>query len=107
MTGLSAVPLDGTITVPCAYPRGAFEDRYEVTWYRGVHVINTLTTQFSRYQVLRNFSLMIEDVKSEDASNAYYCQVRVNVTSGIIVRQAPFITVEVLGMLAFFLLLKL
>lgn len=96
MTDLPAVPLGGTITVPCAYPRGAFEERYEVTWYRGVHVINTSAMEFNRYQVLRNFSLAIQEVKPGDASNGYYCQVRVNVTSDIIVRQAPFITVEVL-----------
>ena len=52
----------------------------------------------NRYQVHRNFSLMIQDVTPTDASNAYYCQVHVNTTEGdIITRQSPYITVEVLG----------
>lgn len=99
--GVPAGELGRAITVPCAYERGVFEDRYTVTWYRGVHVIDTSAVEFSRYQILRNFSLAIRDLKPEDASKAYYCQVRVNSTGDIIVRQAPFVTVEVRGMLGF------
>ena len=101
-TKLASVPLGGEITVPCAYLRGAFEERYDVTWYQGVHQVDTSVMQYNRYEVRRDFSLVIRDMKPGDASNAYYCQVRVNVTNDImIVRRAPFISVDVLGKVLF------
>lgn len=98
VTSLPLVPVGGTLSVPCAFPRGVLEDRYAVTWYRGVHEVDTSSMEFSRYEVQRDFSLVIRDMRSEDASNAYYCQVRVSLTDSFVVsRQAPFLTVEVIG----------
>jgi hypothetical protein len=95
VTSALSVPLGGAVVVPCPYERGTFEERYGVTWYQGVNEVDTQTD--NRYEVLRNFSLMIEGVKPTDASNAYKCQVQVNTTDGVITRQSPYITVEVLG----------
>ena len=100
ITSSLSVLLGGAIVIPCPYERGTFEERYGVTWYQGAQLINTsdMARTSNRYQVLRNLSLMIEDVKPTDASNAYCCRVHVNTTEGdIITRQSPYITVEVLG----------
>ena len=100
ITGPLSVPLRETVVIPCPYERGTFEERYGVTWFQGVQMINTsdVAQTNNRYQVHRNFSLMIQDVMPTDASSAYYCQVHVNTTEGdIITRQSPYITVEVLG----------
>ena len=105
VTSSLSVLLGGAITVPCPYERGTFEERYRVTWYQGVNMIDTSAVQFNRHVILRNFSLMIQGVKPGDASNAYYCQVQVNTTDDIVVRQSPFITVEVLGMSSFIFIL--
>ena len=95
-TRLAAVSLGDTVLVPCAYEPGALEDRYRVTWYKGANRVDPTTR---RFEVLRNFSMLIRDVKASDASEGYYCEVRVNALngSGTIVRQAPYINVNVLG----------
>ena len=40
---------------------------------------------------------MIRDVKSSDASDAYYCQVNVTTFNETVTKQAPLISVTVLG----------
>lgn len=95
VTSSLSVPLGGAVVIPCPYERGTFEERYGVTWYQGLNEVDTQTN--NRYEVLRNLSLMIADVKPTDASNAYYCRVQVNTTDDVITRQSPYITVEVLG----------
>ena len=100
-----SVPLNRAIVIPCPYERGVFEERYGVTWYQGMNMIDNLVAESAgRYEILQNFSLMIQDAKPMDASNAYYCRVQVNTTDDVVItRQSPFITLEVLGMACVFL----
>ena len=98
MTRLPPITVGETLLIPCAYQRGAFGDRYQVTWYRGEDRVDPTISLFSHFEVQRNFSLLIRNVQSSDASEVYQCEV--NVTDGMqtIVRRAPFINVNVLGM---------
>ena len=104
-----SVSLDRAIVIPCPYERGVFEERYGGTWYRGMNMIDNLVAESAgRYEILQNFSLMIQDAKPMDASNAYYCRVQVNTTDDVVItRQSPFITLEVLGMACVFCKAKL
>lgn len=100
ITSIQRIPgsVGETVTVPCAYPRGRFEDRYGVTWYKGNYRVDTSISQYDHFSIQRDFSMVIGGVKPADASNAYYCEVRVNVTGGeVVVRQAPMINVDVIG----------
>ena len=98
-TRLAPVAISDTITVPCAYPRGRFANRYSVTWFKGLVEVDLDVAQFDRYLIQQDFSLVIRSVVPDDASDAYYCQVRVNVANGsTVVKTAPFINVNVLGM---------
>ena len=97
-TKLAPVSLSDTVCVPCAYQRGRIDDRQQdVVWYKGMDRVNPSVSQFSRYEILRNFTLMIRDVKSSDASDAYYCQVNVTTFNETVTKQAPLISVTVLG----------
>ena len=59
------------------------------------------SSTFNRSTVQRDFSLLIRDVQSSDASELYQCEVNVTDGTQTIVRRAPLISVEVLGMMLY------
>lgn len=84
--------------VPCAYQRGRLNVTFrqqEVMWFKGMQQVDTAT--MPRYQISTNFSLVIRDVMSGDASDAYSCQVRVTKDNVTVVKQAPVINVNVIS----------
>ena len=97
-TKLPPASIGDTILVPCAFQRDAFRDRYQITWYRGEERVDPAVSKFSRFSVQRDFSLSITDVQSSDASELYQCELNVTDEMQTFVRRAPFIIVDVLGM---------
>lgn len=67
---------------------------------KGSELIELDKSKFSRFSVLRNFSLVINDTVPEDASRAYACNVNVTIGGGIVKRYAQTVSLEILGKLS-------
>ena len=68
------VPLHSDVTIPCVFTPGVLRERYSVKWFKGLTAVNTTDPRVS---ILKDFSLVINDVIATDASSAYYCVVDV------------------------------
>ena len=69
--------------IRCDFPRGSLagtNSYYTVQWWKGSQSLASWSDNAqddSKYQVLDDFSLVVRDVTSLDASDAYYCSVAV------------------------------
>ena len=86
--------------IHCEYIAGYLKDRHSVTWMKGTTRIEPDKSEFSRFSVLSNFSLVINDTVPDDASRAYACNVSVTIGGANVKRYAQTVSLEILGMLS-------
>lgn len=80
----------------CGFTLGALSQYYEIEWWRGTSLLDTDTPN-SRYRILNNLTLVIENTQISDASDGYFCILRViNTFEGVVYNNtSPDISLQV------------
>jgi hypothetical protein len=59
----------------CGFKPGALPQYTSIQWWRGISLLNT---SHDKYNILPNYTLVINDMELTDISDGYYCSIQVN-----------------------------